>query len=130
MKEICTFEIDSRPVAWRLIKKNGRKVFTKTASEFMALLKTTVLEEFPITFRISSKREFELVISIFEIYDRKFNDPEGNKIPDLDHVSTLIMNTFKGIFYQDDIEVSSLSIHRWKIDRNETERIKISVYQL
>ena len=96
----------------------------------MMLLKSTVLEKFPLVSRPNSKREFELVISIFEVYDRKFNNPEGNKIPDLDHVATLIMNVLKEIFYGDDVQISSLSIHRWKILREETERIKISVYQL
>ncbi len=133
MKSICQFEVKMRAVSWKLRSygRSGKMILAPECVEFTRsfLEKLTEVVRRPYT-TIPRNREIELVLSIFEAYDENFKNPEGDPIPDLDHAITLIQNSLEHLFYENDQQISSLSVHRWRVTKVEDEKIQVRIYEI
>jgi len=120
-----------RAVSWKL-KPFGRKmILTAECKNFTERLLVKISEIVSSPFEtVPRNQEVELLLNIFEAYDENFMNPDGNPIPDLDHVATLIQNALEGLFYKSDQQISSLLVHRWRVEKPENEKIKVCVYQI
>lgn len=127
MKKICSFRVNSKPVAWR-VEQNTRFTLSQATRRLMSEIRSVSKKKFPRKRKGNNRKEIELVIDLFGKYDKEFKDEQGNRIPDLDHVATLVMNALSKILYEDDVQVSSLLINRW--NEKEKEQILITAYEI
>lgn len=118
-----------RAVSWKLKLSQTKMILTRECREFTRRFRQELFEvvQRPCV-TVPRNEEIELLLNIFEAYDEDFNNPEGNPIPDLDHVVTLIQNALEGIFYTSDQQVSALSVHRKRVDRAEDEKIEVRIW--
>ena len=132
MKLICDFEVKIRPVSWRLILQDRKIILAKICRDFITRFQHKVGEQIP-NFRsllVPIDNEIELIINFYLRYDRNFKTPEKKFIPDLDHTVTLIQNALQGQLFDDDRQIASLLVHRWKVETKEEEKIQVRIYQI
>lgn len=132
MKKICEFEVPIRAVSWKLKPFNGGKmILTAECMNFTWRFLKKISEIVPSPYNIVPRnREVELVLTIFEAYGENFKNPDGDPIPDLDHAATLVQNALEGLFYENDQQISSLEVHRWKVAKAEDEKIQVCIYEI
>jgi len=130
MNHIGNFSVEGAPRGWKIEQKNGRTALNPNASIFRSKLRDAARKTFPKAKTLSVAKEFELVIHLYQYYDKDFNTPgKSEQIPDIDHIETLVMNALEGIIYVTDIQVASLSAHRWHCKEDE-ERIQVNIYEI
>lgn len=129
MERICEFEIPMRAVSWKVGLADGRIALTRECREFTRHFRQKLLEVVRRPyFTVPRNQEVELLLNIFIAYDEDFRNPEGNPIPDLDHVVTLIQNVLERILYANDQQISALSVQRKRVERSEDEKIEVRIW--
>ena len=134
MELLCELEMRDRAYGWKLRKAGRRYALTSNAARFQENLRRKAKEILGIQNlkkhieSLSLTDEFVIVVHTHFHYDENFNRNNGNQIPDTDHVGTLVMNTMKGIIYEDDIQVCNLQLFRWRCEEGE-ESITIKIYR-
>ncbi len=134
MKLLLELKVPGHACGWRLEKVSQRYVLSANAAQYRFKLREMAKEILGIKnikkhkSKLSREDEFAVVMHIHSDYDGRFYT-DGQRITDLDHIGTLVMNAFEDIIYRDDVQVSSLQQHRWP-ENGDGEWALVKVYSV